>query len=81
MKTFMACIGMLSYECDAFKFSKTAKPQIARESRAPYFQGSENWILSTNQYAVDKKYERQSSHRAVSYIFQNIEVRIMVTFY
>ena len=35
MKMSRACTGMLSYENDAFKFSKTAKPQTARASCAP----------------------------------------------
>ena len=35
MKTRIACTGMLCCEHDAFKFSKAAKPQTARASRAP----------------------------------------------
>ena len=36
MKTSMPCTGMLSYENDAFKLSKTANPQTAHESRVAH---------------------------------------------
>ena len=82
MKMSRACTGMLSYENNAFKFSKKLrKPQTVRASRAPYFQDPWNFYFSTNQSALHQKHERKSSRRAVLYIFQNIEIWILITFH
>ena len=82
MKTSRVCSGMLSYENDALKFSKNCeKPQTARASRAPWFQGSWNSLFDPDQSVVDQKHERKSSSRGVLYIFQNIGIWILVTFH
>ena len=65
--------GMLSYENDAFKFSKTAKTTNSMCIMCTIVPGSWNCLFSPNQSAVDQKHERKSSHRVVLYIFQNIK--------
>ena len=84
MKTSRACAGMLSYENDAFKFSKTAKKHKVKQhvhhmhhsSRA---RGTGSFLQTSP--AVDHKHERKSSCRAVLYIFQNIKIWILATFH
>ena len=34
--------------------------------------------MSPNQSVIDKKHEHKSNHRAVLYIFQYIEIKILV---
>ena len=78
MKMSRACSGTLSSGNDNFKFFKTAKKINARASQ---FQGSWNCFISRNQFVLDQKHERNSSQRDELYIFQNIEISMLVTFH
>ena len=69
MKTCRACTGMLSSENDDFKFLKTAK-----SITCTIVPGLVELFLSPNQSVVDRRHEHKNSHRAVLYIFQNIEI-------
>ena len=66
-KTSKAWTGMLSFEKDAFKFLIAAQSIKARASRAPYFRGSLNCLISQNRSAIDQIHERESGHRALLY--------------
>ena len=81
-KTSRACTGMLSHENDAFKFSNSAnlkhKEHVHLVHHCPRARGT---VFFPNQAAVDQKHEPKSSHRAVLYILQNIEIWILVTFH
>ena len=82
MKKSRACTGMLSHENDAFKFSKTAKTTNSTCITCTIVPGlRELFFSSPNQSTVDQKHEHKSSRRAVLYIFQNIEIWILVTFH
>ena len=75
MKTSRACTGILSSENDDFQFLKTAKNLKSIFTIVP------GLIISPNQFIVDQKHERKSSHRIVLHVFQNIEFLILVTFH
>ena len=53
----------------------------ARAARAPFFQGLCNCFISPNQLVVNQNHERNSSQRAVLYVFLNIEISMLVTFH
>ena len=65
MKTSTACMGMLFSENDDFTFLKTAKNIKSTCIIVPKL---------VELFDLDQKHERKSSHRAVLYIFQNIEI-------
>ena len=74
MKTSRACSGMLSSENDDFKFLKTAKNINSTCILCIIVPGFVKLFISPNQSVVAQKHERKSRHRAVLYIFQNIEI-------
>ena len=80
MKMSRVCSGMLSSENGEFKFLKTAKTHKMHMHHIYHIKGSCNCFISPKQFVGDQKHERNSSQRAVSYIFQNIESSILVTF-
>ena len=71
MKMSRVCYGMLFYENDAFKCLKLQKTQTARASHAP---GLVELFFSPNQSGVDQKHEPNCHRRAVTYIFQKIQI-------
>ena len=82
LKTFRACTDMLSNQNDAVKFSKTAKDANSTCITCTIVpEHSWNWYFSPHQSAVDQKHECKSSRRAVLYIFQNVDILILVTFH
>ena len=72
-ETSRACTGMLSSENDDFKFLKTAKTIKSAWVRCTVVPGLVELFISTNQSVVDQKHGPKSSHKAVLYIFKNIE--------
>ena len=82
MKESRACTGMLSYENDAFEFSKTAKTINSTCITCTIVPGLvELFFFSPNQSAIEQKHEWKSSCQSILYIFQNIEIWILVTFH
>ena len=80
MKMSRAYSGMLSSEND-FKFFKTAKKIKCTCITCTIVPGLVDCFISSNHFVVDQKHERNSSQRAVLYIFQNIEISMLVTFH
>ena len=81
MKMSRVCCGMLSSENDNFKFLKTAKKHKMHVHHVHNSSRCRVTVFSPNQLVVDQKHERNSSQRAVLYIFQNIEISILVIFH
>ena len=81
LKTSRACAGMLSYENDIIKVSKTAKntnSKCVTCTIVPVIVELVFFFL--NQSAVYQKHYCKCGRRAVFNIFQNIEILILVTF-
>ena len=79
MKMSRACSGMSSSEND-FKFLKTAKKHKMHVHQGHHSSRGRVTVLSLKiRFVVD--HERSSSQRAVLYIFQNIEILMLVTFH
>ena len=81
MKMSRACSGMLSSENDYFKFLKTAENIKCMCITCTIVPGLCNCFIYPNQLVVDQKHERNSSQRALLYIFRNIEILTLVTFH
>ena len=79
MKMSRVCSGMLSSKND-FRLLKTAKNIKCTYIMHTIVSGLVCFI-SPNKLVVDQKHEGDSSQRAVLYIFQNIEISILVTFH
>ena len=73
MKTSRVYTGMFSSENDDFKFSKNVKNIKSTCITCTIVPGLMELFISPTQSVVDQKHERKISHRAVLYIFQNIE--------
>ena len=71
MKTSRACTGMLSYENDEFKFLKTVNNTKGMWSKCTIVPRRARITILSLQ---TQKHDRLSSHKAVLYIFQNIEI-------
>ena len=81
MKMFRACSGWLSSENDDLKLFKTVKNIKCTCNTCTLVPGLMEHFISRNQFVVDQKHERNSSQRAVFYIFQNIEISMLVIFH
>ena len=81
LKTSRACTDILPYENDAIKVSKTAKNTNSTCITCTIVPGLVELVFSPNQSAVDQKHDCKSSGRDVLYIFQNIEILVLVNFH
>ena len=76
MKTSRACTDMLSSENYDFKSLK-----LRKHKKHVHYVHHSSRARETVLSAVDQEHERKSSHRAVLYFFQNIELEILATFH
>ena len=82
IKMSRTCSGWLSSKNDYFKLFKTAKKHKLHVHHVYHSSRARGTVFfSPNQFVVDQKHERNSSPRAVFYIFQNIDISMMVTFH